>query len=151
MFDVRHSSVVGGGSHIFDMRHSYNNVTRGGVHTLGVNHSVNKVLAFPVTCPEVKSSKVKSSTSLTNRDKSELKDLKAVDVEIFHKRMNHQGMKGLRKVAKSLGYRLVGKLDNCIECAQGRARKNPFYKKKNFLRYGKAQCWYLDCQGPSRH
>ena len=66
----------------------------------------------------------------------------------FHARMNHQGVKGLRKLAKALNYKLTGPFTKCIICAQGKARKNPFYKKNHFHRFNLGECWHLDCQGP---
>ncbi len=151
---VGHSVVTRGRTRPHEARLSYNEITRAKSCPHEACHSNNiKVVAFPLAEPGAEPPTVttgaeppKSSTSLTRCGKD--KELKLMDINSLHVRMNHQGSKGLRKLAKRLGYKLVGSLDNCIECAQGKARRNPFYKRRKLRRFGGGECWDLDCQGP---
>ena len=53
---------------------------------------------------------------------------KSMNVSLFHNRQSHQGLVGLRKLAKKMNLTLTGRLKHCISCAQGKANRAPFFQ-----------------------
>ena len=65
-------------------------------------------------------------------------DVKCMDINKYHARQSHQGIAGLKKLAKLTGTKLIGQLKHCDACARGKSKKNPAYSGQQLYRYGLA-------------
>ena len=57
------------------------------------------------------------------------KDLKPISREFFHKAASHQCNAQLNKTAEKMGYRLTGKIKDCIHCARAKMKQKKIPKK----------------------
>ncbi len=94
--------------------------------------------------------KVNKNSVLYTGRKTEGMDVKCMDINKYHARQSHQGIAGLRKLAKLTGTKLIGNLKHCDACARGKSKKTPAYRGQSLYRHRRGECWHGDLQGPFR-